>query len=164
MLKFSERHQQRLVQVTESNITELMASVDFILMGLGGVYWLGKDVFPGSGNVAEGLKKIGQHIVYFTNNDMHTREFIQNQLTNLGIKDVKPNEICSLSHATAVYLRDHLKISDGVFCLGPSALLSELKNNNVKDCRDGKPFEDFLFGNEVQYLIFCSAFSFPHFI
>ena len=98
-----------------------------LLVDLDGVVYRGSAPVPGVAEVLAERERMGDVVVYVTNNSMHYRADYQTRLAAMGAP-VSPDTVVSSARATAVYLRDHDPGIRRVLVLGGGGLERELRD------------------------------------
>jgi arabinose operon protein AraL len=100
------------------------------IFDLDGTIWLTDELVSGAQETVAGLRKLGSHIVFLTNNSDGTREMFAAQLTDMGIQ-ASPDEIVSTSYVMARYLNDQ---APGCRCyvIGADPVREELQRAGLR--------------------------------
>jgi 4-nitrophenyl phosphatase len=111
-----------------------------LLVDLDGVLYRGADPVPGVGAVLTARAKLGDDVVYVTNNSMWYRAEYVERITGMGAP-ASADRIVSSPRATALYLRDHEPSIRHVLTLGASGLDRELEDAGFRVTRAGDAAE-----------------------
>ncbi len=98
-----------------------------LLVDLDGVVYRGSAPVPGVAEVLAERERMGDVVVYVTNNSMHYRADYVRRLEAMGAP-VDPGRIVSSARATALFARDHRPDVRRVLVLGASGLERELRD------------------------------------
>jgi 4-nitrophenyl phosphatase len=98
-----------------------------LLVDLDGVVYRGDDPVPGVAAVLMARAKLGDDVVYVTNNSMHYRADYVTRLTDLGAP-VAADRVVSAPRATALYLQEHHPEVRRVLAVGAGGLDRELRD------------------------------------
>lgn len=100
------------------------------IFDLDGTIWNLEEIFPGTTEVIERLRKEKKQILFVTNNTFFSRKELIEKINNLGLK-LKENELISVSQV----INEYLKIKDATaFVIGES-----LKEDLAERINTGKP-------------------------
>ncbi|HET9851973.1 MAG TPA: HAD-IIA family hydrolase [Candidatus Limnocylindrales bacterium] len=98
-----------------------------LLVDLDGVVYRGNDPVPGVAALLTERAKLGDDVVYVTNNSMHYRADYVRRLTELGAP-VAQDRIVSAPRATALYLQERHPEVRRVLAVGAGGLDRELRD------------------------------------
>jgi 4-nitrophenyl phosphatase len=98
-----------------------------LLVDLDGVVYRGAEAIPGVAAVLADRARLGDEVVYVTNNSMHYRADYVTRLAGMGAP-VSADRVVSSSRATALYLRERLPDVRRVLTVGERGLERELED------------------------------------
>ncbi|QLL32521.1 hypothetical protein HG536_0D00430 [Torulaspora globosa] len=107
---------------------EFLDSFDTFLFDCDGVLWLGTHLLPSIRETLELLNSLGKQLVFVTNNSTKSRAAYTKKFASFGIS-VREDQIFTSGYASAVYVRDFLKLEPGtdkVWVFGESGISEEL--------------------------------------
>jgi phosphoglycolate/pyridoxal phosphate phosphatase family enzyme len=107
-----------------------------LLVDLDGVLYRGADPVPGVAALLATRARLGDDVVYVTNNSMWYRAEYVDRIAGMGAP-VTADRIVSSSRATALYLRDHAPSVRHVLAVGASGLDRELEDAGFRVTRAG---------------------------
>ena len=113
---------------TKAIAQEFLDSFDTFLFDCDGVLWLGSHLLPSIKETLGLLNQLGKQLVFVTNNSTKCRAAYTKKFASFGI-DVKEDQIFTSGYASAVYVRDFLKLEPGkdkVWVFGESGISEEL--------------------------------------
>jgi 4-nitrophenyl phosphatase len=104
-----------------------LASLTTFLLDLDGVVYTGNTPIPGAPEFVRFLRDTGRRHVLITNNSTLTGAQFAAKLRGMGI-EVDERQLLTSPQATAIYLREHLKLEPGarVFPIGEEGLVRAL--------------------------------------
>ncbi|CAI4312939.1 CCT_1a_G0006690.mRNA.1.CDS.1 [Saccharomyces cerevisiae] len=118
------------IKITNKEIAqEFLDRYDAFLFDCDGVLWLGSQALPYTLEILNLLKQLGKQLIFVTNNSTKSRLAYTKKFASFGI-DVKEEQIFTSGYASAVYIRDFLKLQPGkdkVWVFGESGIGEELK-------------------------------------
>ncbi|KAF4004425.1 Haloacid dehalogenase-like hydrolase family protein, partial [Saccharomyces cerevisiae] len=118
------------IKITNKEIAqEFLDKYDTFLFDCDGVLWLGSQALPYTLEILNLLKQLGKQLIFVTNNSTKSRLAYTKKFASFGI-DVKEEQIFTSGYASAVYIRDFLKLQPGkdkVWVFGESGIGEELK-------------------------------------
>ncbi|CAL9733197.1 4-nitrophenylphosphatase [Monosporozyma servazzii] len=101
---------------------------DTFLFDCDGVLWLGNYLLPNTIEFLNKLESLGKQVFFVTNNSTKSRATYKKKFASFGI-DVKIEQIFTSGYASAIYVRDFLKLQPGkdkIWVLGESGIGEEL--------------------------------------
>lgn len=118
-----------MTKLTSESAHSILANYDYFLFDCDGVLWLGDHLLPQVVETLDTLKKLDKTIIFVTNNSTKSREDYLAKFTKMGISGVTKDEVFGSSFATAVYIRDILKLPTNkkVWVLGEEGIEKELE-------------------------------------
>lgn len=120
--------------VTPTKITNKEIATDFLnrydtfLFDCDGVLWLGNHLLPHTKEFLDTLTKLGKQAIFVTNNSTKSRLQYTKKFASFGVT-VKEEQIFTSGYASAIYVRDFLKLQPGkdkVWVFGESGISDEL--------------------------------------
>lgn len=120
---------------------EFLDSFDTFLFDCDGVLWLGSHLLPSIKETLALLTKLGKQLVFVTNNSTKSRAAYCKKFASFGI-DVKEDQIFTSGYASAVYVRDFLKLEPGkdkVWVFGERGISDELALMGFESLGGGDP-------------------------
>lgn len=107
---------------------EFLDSFDTFLFDCDGVLWLGSHLLPSIKETLNLLIELGKKLVFVTNNSTKSRAAYSKKFASFGIT-VSEDQIFTSGYASAVYVRDFLKLQPGkdkIWVFGESGISEEL--------------------------------------
>lgn len=139
------------VKINSKEIAQkFLDSFDTYLFDCDGVLWLGKHLLPHVKETLEFLTKSGKQLVFVTNNSTKSRAAYCKKFASFGI-EVTQDQIFSSAYASAVYVRDFLKLEPGkdkVWVCGEAGISDELELMGFKSLGGTDPRLDEQFDAE----------------
>lgn len=114
--------------VDETTTNAFLNKFDTFLFDCDGVLWLGSHLLPQVVETLEYLTSIGKQMLFVTNNSTKSRKQYVLKFAGFGIT-VKEDQIFTSGYASALYVRDFLKLKPGqdkVWVFGESGIKDEL--------------------------------------
>ncbi|EDO17995.1 hypothetical protein Kpol_1054p42 [Vanderwaltozyma polyspora DSM 70294] len=121
-------------QQTPTKITNKLLSEEFLnkfdtfLFDCDGVLWLGTILLPSIRETLDMLTSLGKQLIFVTNNSTKSRKAYTKKFESFGIK-VTEDQIFTSGYASAVYVRDFLKLQPGkdkIWGFGEAGVREEL--------------------------------------
>lgn len=133
---------------TKKEAEEFFNKFDTFLFDCDGVLWLGDYLLPYTKEFLDRLNQMGKKVYFVTNNSTRARASYQKKFKAYGI-DVKIDQIYTSAFASAIYVRDFLKLQPGkdkIWVLGESGIMDELESLGYEalggtDPRLNEPFD-----------------------
>ncbi|XP_072171904.1 glycerol-3-phosphate phosphatase-like [Diadema setosum] len=114
------------VGVNRRNIQSFLDSFDCVLFDCDDVIWNQNKPVPGTAEAIRKLRCLGKQVLFVTNNNFLSRDQILRKFQSQG-HQVSKEEIFSAGYATAIYLKDVLKLQGKVYLVGSDGLEAELQ-------------------------------------
>ncbi len=102
-----------------------------LLVDLDGVLYRGAEPIPGVAEALMARARLGDEVMYVTNNSMHYRADYVRRLSDLGAP-VGPDRVVSAPRATALYLQERHPEVRRVLAVGASGLDRELRDVGIE--------------------------------
>lgn len=133
---------------TKEEAIEFFNKFDAFLFDCDGVLWLGNYLLPNTKEFLAKLEEMGKKVYFVTNNSTKARASYQKKFKSFGI-DIKVEQMYTSAFASAVYVRDFLKLQPGkdkIWVLGESGITEELEAMGYEalggaDPRLNEPFD-----------------------
>ncbi|CAH01018.1 4-nitrophenylphosphatase [Kluyveromyces lactis] len=127
---------------------EFVQKFDTFLFDCDGVLWLGSHLLPLVVETLEYLKSLGKQLLFVTNNSTKSRSQYVKKFAGFGI-EVTEDQIFTSGYASALYVRDFLKLTPGqdrVWIFGENGIKEELNimgfdTSGGNDPRLDEPFD-----------------------
>ncbi|XP_033741600.1 LOW QUALITY PROTEIN: glycerol-3-phosphate phosphatase-like [Pecten maximus] len=119
-------------QLTINNLEPFLQSYDTFMLDCDGTLY-GTDHVTGIPNVPEAISKlrnIGKHLLFVTNNSMHSNERYVNKFKEVGF-EANESDIFGVANASAVYLRDLANVDGKVYVIGGQGMKQELDKHKL---------------------------------
>ncbi|OWF47493.1 glycerol-3-phosphate phosphatase-like [Mizuhopecten yessoensis] len=113
--------------LTQNNLDHFLQSYDTFMLDCDGTLY-GTDHVTEIPNVPEAIYKlrtIGKHLLFVTNNSMHSNERYVNKFKEVGF-EANESDIFGVANAAAVYLRHIAKVEGKVYVVGGQGMKQEL--------------------------------------
>ena len=149
----SEGRNQDPVYIDASSIGTFMKKYDTILLDCDGVLWHTDHVTQFSG-VSEAIAKLRSHnkrLLFVSNNSMHSRDSYSGKFSKFGGFDVSKEDIFTVSHAAALYLKHKLKVTKKCYLIGGRGVAHELDELGIEHIGVG-PDQDQVSGDPIELL------------
>lgn len=120
---------------------EFLDSFDTFLFDCDGVLWLGSHLLPSIKETLKLLTDLGKKLIFVTNNSTKSRAAYTKKFAGFGI-EVSEDQIFTSGYASAVYVRDFLKLQPGkdkVWVFGESGISEELSLMGYESLGGGDP-------------------------
>ncbi|XP_050394045.2 glycerol-3-phosphate phosphatase [Patella vulgata] len=152
-------------EITKNNSEEFLSHYDSIFLDCDGVLWRTDHVtpIPGIPAVMRKLRDLGKQILFVTNNSILSRDQWYQKYLKYDFDPGKMENIFCVAYATAVYLRDVLKITGYVYNVGSVGMERELTLAGIKNIGTGEDPEkpspyvkdllNMTFRNDVQAVV-----------
>ncbi|HBM81674.1 MAG: HAD-IIA family hydrolase [Clostridiales bacterium] len=116
-----------------------LKDIKCFLLDMDGTFYLGNELFDGSLDFLDILKKQGKSFLFLTNNSSKNKNQYRDKLKRLGC-DVDEEDIFTSGEATIIYL-NRIKRGAGIFLMGTPFLEEEFQKAGFKliRSRDEKP-------------------------
>lgn len=126
---------------------EFLNQFDSFLFDCDGVLWLGNHLLPNTIEYLDMLAELGKQVFFVTNNSTKSRKSYVKKFETLGIT-VNEEQIFSSGYASALYVRDFLKLKPGedkIWVFGETGIKEELESMGyeVLGCNDPRLNTDF---------------------
>ncbi|CCF58614.1 hypothetical protein KAFR_0F00170 [Kazachstania africana CBS 2517] len=137
------------IKITNTEIAqEFLDKYDTFLFDCDGVLWLGNHLLPNTKEILAKLNSLGKQLVFVTNNSTKSRLSYTKKFASFGI-EVTQDQIFNSGYASAVYVRDFLKLvpgKDKIWTFGESGVAEELELMGYEtlggsDARLDEPFD-----------------------
>ncbi|XP_060063271.1 glycerol-3-phosphate phosphatase-like [Ylistrum balloti] len=118
--------------LTLNNVEKFLQTYDTFMLDCDGTLY-GTDHVSSIPNVPEAISKlrnIGKHLLYVTNNSMHSNERYVNKFREVGF-EAHESDIFGVANAAAVYLRDIANIDGKVYLVGGQGMKQELDKHHL---------------------------------
>jgi 4-nitrophenyl phosphatase len=102
-----------------------MPGIRGVLLDLDGTVLIGETLVPGVHEAMARLAEEGLRVIFLTNNSYYSRRMIVEKLTRMGLP-VSRGDVFNSGYAAAVYVRDTLGPSRGVYVVGEAGLIEEM--------------------------------------
>ncbi|PVH20901.1 hypothetical protein CXQ85_004413 [Candidozyma haemuli] len=114
---------------TSKQAQAVLQDYEYFLFDCDGVIWLGAHVLPFVRETLSLLRNANKKIIFVTNNSTKSRSDYVKKFQDMGIEDVRKDEIFGSSFATAVYIQQILKLpqSKKIWVLGEEGIEKELQ-------------------------------------
>jgi len=122
--------------MTTNDFTQL-ENIRALLLDMDGTLWRGKSPMPDLALFFQFLKRRGVAFTVATNNSVEPASTYQQRLASFGI-EVSPENILTVSWATAAYLKTLLKAGASVYMIGQEGLKQELETAGFKVLPDSR--------------------------
>lgn len=117
------------IKITNKEIAnDFLNRYDTFLFDCDGVLWLGNHLLPYTKEFLDTLTKLGKQAIFVTNNSTKSRLQYTKKFASFGVT-VKEEQIFTSGYASAIYVRDFLKLQPGkdkVWVFGESGIADEL--------------------------------------
>lgn len=117
------------IKITNEELSEeFLNKYDTFLFDCDGVLWLGTHLLPHTKEILSQLTEMGKQCVFVTNNSTKSRAAYTKKFAGFGIT-VTEDQIFTSGYASAVYVRDFLKLQPGkdkIWIFGESGISEEL--------------------------------------
>ena len=117
------------IKITNKEVAnDFLNRYDTFLFDCDGVLWLGNHLLPYTKEFLDTLTKLGKQAIFVTNNSTKSRLQYTKKFASFGIT-VKEEQIFTSGYASAIYVRDFLKLQPGkdkVWVFGESGIADEL--------------------------------------
>ncbi|CCE66153.1 hypothetical protein TPHA_0O01860 [Tetrapisispora phaffii CBS 4417] len=117
------------IKITNGELSEeFIDKFDTFLFDCDGVLWLGTHLLPSITETLSLLESKGKQLIFVTNNSTKSRKAYTHKFADFGIT-VKEEQIFTSGYASAIYVRDFLKLQPGkdkVWIFGQSGIREEL--------------------------------------
>lgn len=126
-------------RLTVANIDKFIEAYDTFLLDCDGTLY-GTDHVTVIPNVPEAickLRSLGKHLVFVTNNSMHSNERYVNKFREVGF-EAQEVDVFGVANAAAVYLRDIAGISGKVYVIGGQGMKQELDKSGLVNFGTGR--------------------------
>lgn len=119
----------------------ILESYDYFLFDCDGVLWLGDHLLPQVVETLLKLRELNKTVIFVTNNSTKSREDYLSKFKKMGIDGVTKNEIYGSSFATAVYIKDILRLPTDkkVWVLGEEGIEKELNEQGYETLGGSDP-------------------------
>ncbi|KAI9842390.1 MAG: hypothetical protein M1838_003160 [Thelocarpon superellum] len=115
-------------------IAEFIDTFDVFLFDCDGVLWSGDQLFEGTVDTLERLRKKGKQIIFVTNNSTKSRVEYKKKLNGMGIPATE-DEVFGSAYSAAIYISRILALPaprNKVFVLGEAGLEHELASESIQ--------------------------------
>jgi HAD superfamily hydrolase (TIGR01450 family) len=98
------------------------------------VLWQGETLIPGIHETLNALRAQKKQLLFVSNNSTKSRRAYLKKFHELGLTEVKPEDIFSSAFAAAVYLKHRVKFPEDqrVYVIGESGITEELDFVSIK--------------------------------
>lgn len=117
-------------RINSETSLELLNKVDNFLFDCDGVIWNYPNPIPGAIDCINQLKSLGKRCFFVTNNSTKTRQHILDNLTKMGVNDVKEEDIACTAWILASYLKS--RDLEKVYVIGSPAIGTELDAQGIE--------------------------------
>ena len=114
-----------------------LSDIDLFILDMDGTFYLGNELFAGSLEFLNKVKRLNRKFIFLTNNSSKSSKDYMKKLKSLGII-INENEIFTSGEATCLYLKTNYDKDTKYFVLGTESLIEEFERNNLK-VSDTKP-------------------------
>lgn len=131
--------------------TEFFNNYDNFLFDCDGVLWLGSHLLPNTKEFLTKLNSLGKKVFFVTNNSTKSRMQYTKKFESFGI-DVKEEQIFTSGYASAIYIRDFLKLTPGkdkIWIFGETGIVQELNKMGFETLGGDDPRLDEPFSPET---------------
>lgn len=114
--------------ISKETAEQFVEQFDTFLFDCDGVLWLGSHLLPQAKETLDMLAKMGKQLFFVTNNSTKSRAAYTKKFASFGIT-VTEDQIFSSAYASALYVRDFLKLTPGkdkIWVFGESGICEEL--------------------------------------
>ena len=121
------------VYLSKLNITEVLSKYDTVLLDCDGVLWHWDAVTPEEGidKGIETLRTLNKKLLFVTNYSSHDRQTFVEKFARLAKFDARKEEVFCVSYATAVYLKEILKLDGKCYVAGSKGMVNELDEAGI---------------------------------
>lgn len=138
-----------------SSSEPLVARHDLVMFDLDGVVYISGHLIAGVAEALEGVRSVGGHVAFVTNNAARTPETVAEHLNDLGVRAEAGDVVTSAQAAAAMALREH-GTSARVLVLGADGLVEALRSAGLRPVLPGEGEEDVVavatgYGPEVRW-------------
>jgi NagD protein len=133
------------VKLLGDKLIGILEDCDNFVLDMDGVLYTGNKPIGGARKTLERLYKLKKNVKYLTNFP-YSRETIKSKMKNIVGVEITEEDIMTIAHATAVYLRE--KGCKNCYLMGLDDLRKELEKNNIKILET----EDVIENNKVKKL------------
>ncbi|CCD26571.1 4-nitrophenylphosphatase NDAI_0H03980 [Naumovozyma dairenensis CBS 421] len=137
------------IKITSKEQAEwFLNQYDTFLFDCDGVLWLGTHLLPRTKEILNYLTELGKKLIFVTNNSTKSRLTYTKKFASFGI-NVTEDQIFTSGYASAVYVRDFLKLQPGkdkIWIFGEAGIGEELATMGFEslggiDTRLDEPFD-----------------------
>jgi len=132
-----------------------------VIFDLDGVIYRGGEGLPFAAEAVSGLRELGVHVRFLTNNSTRSRSSYSEKLRGLGI-EAGPDDFMSSSLATRIYLQKRAPKGARVFIVGEQGIEDELKDSfEIVGEQDRRRADFVVVGYDRQFNFdkLCNAFD-----
>jgi len=130
------------IKITTKEVAnDFLNRYDTFLFDCDGVLWLGNHVLPHTKEFLDTLAALGKKTIFVTNNSTKSRLSYTKKFASFGIT-VKEEQIFTSGYASAIYVRDFLKLQPGkdkVWVFGETGISEELKKMGYESLGGADP-------------------------
>lgn len=121
-------------RLTVNNLEPFLQAYDTFMLDCDGTLY-GTDHVTEIPNVPEAISKlrnIGKHLLFVTNNSMHSNERYVSKFKEVGF-DADESDVFGVANASALYLRDIAKVDGKVYVIGGQGVKQELDKHQLEN-------------------------------